>query len=302
MKDRVGWRVALLVLLVGTTGQQTDAVTGTRRGNAWSEAQLTQAVRDFVSGKANASAFQTTRLPMLLRQLVRLQQSTPETSPLYRDLTFTLAYLGKDYRRNVRRLIKPVVLYEAHARNWSDYDRTGVHEPDVLEEVPDLISRLYAHNYDLTLLKLLCSWRLDGGPAEVLSATRYDLLARHPREVLKAAQHSEEIAGCMAGAAAFCLVDSDAEYRRFVASIRRAVRRRGSGLRRFTHGFLDEVTDLRRQIRKPYRRKSEQDTTRSGRGSQHLQEHGIDSNEPGLVKVNSSRLAWHQTSHAQADQ
>src|SRR5207244_447982 len=111
-----------------------DGFAASLQSSTWPDAELKQAVRDFGSGKKGIVVFQRAGLSNVLPRLVRLQQQTPETSALYRYVTFTLAFLGKDYRRNVRQLIKPIVLYEAHARNWSDYEETGAHSPDVREE------------------------------------------------------------------------------------------------------------------------------------------------------------------------
>ena len=145
----------------------------------FSDARLEQLVQRFAGDdKKIEAAFRKAGLRRVLPRLVQMQRRTPKNYELSFDLAFTLAYLGVDYRQNVRRLIALDELWDRGDPRWRQYVSDG---SDKRDDIPGLVDALYRHNHDLALLRILFSWRLDGGPAEGLASDHVHLLTDHNR-------------------------------------------------------------------------------------------------------------------------
>jgi hypothetical protein len=231
----------LCLLLLTSPGAARPGAT--RPTAAVSDARLKQMVQAFGSGDQEASIFRIINRSELLPRLERLQREASPTSVLHRRLTFTLAYFGQEYQANVRRLMIPVRLWEKQDDRSSAYEDSGF---ELLVEVPAMLVRLYEHNRDPSLLRILFDMGLDGGPAEGLSVRKVQLITRHPLRVLQALQHSPGLTENALCALATEVGADEEEYRRAVANIRRASRGADPRLRRYIQRFLRQLDARRR--------------------------------------------------------
>jgi hypothetical protein len=152
----------------------------------WSRARLEQAAVDFAQGRTTAAVFLGPNATTLRAQLAQLQDATPETNYLYQSVTFTLAYLGTNYRQNLEELKRPIELWRKNDPKWEAYQ-------PVLHHVPILLEVLYLHNHDVSILKTLFSWHLDGYPADVLAHVRIRLVIAKPLETLQTIRGSSDM-------------------------------------------------------------------------------------------------------------
>jgi hypothetical protein len=223
-----------------------DATALASRIDRLPDSRLKRIVAEFGIGDRKASVFRNADRAALLARLERMQRQTPRTSALYRYLTFTLAYFGHDYRGNARRLLHPVELWERRDPRYDAYVHHGFPgEPEPIEDVPELLVRLYERNHDRALLTSVFSMTLDGGPAEGLSAERVQLLTEHPSACLKSLQHSRDLT---ANAEEDFDLASPEEYAHAEASIKGAARRGDPPLRHFASRLLSGMAAARRRV------------------------------------------------------
>src|SRR5579862_77700 len=100
------------VLLVLLFGVGVGIQAAPQRPVRWSDAQLQKAVADFGQAEISKSALRKLGEPHTLLRVAKLQRMTHKDEALHYYSAFTLAYFGKDYRRNLRALIYPIQLYE----------------------------------------------------------------------------------------------------------------------------------------------------------------------------------------------
>jgi hypothetical protein len=235
---------SLIPLLLGG---QAAARTEGRPGKAWSEAQLKQVLVAFGQDNTSASTLRKLGQPAVLSRVAALQSTTPTGDALHYFTTFTLAYFGRDYQRNVRTLAYPVqLLTKDNSQYQADYVASDPVSFDPAEDVPDLLVRLYDHNHDPNLLKLLFSFGLDGAYGENLIGLRSGLIGEYPLNVLDAIRHSR----AMTGEAIEALVFGEPESKGPDRDIRRALGHAKPAVRRFGRWFLREYARERRARRK----------------------------------------------------
>lgn len=234
-------------ILLGCIAGPVRAATAARvSADKWPDSRLEQAVAEFGIGQRAGTDLLSGNRAALIARLEQLQGRTPATTVLYRHLTFALAYLGHDYRRNVQRLVYPVHLFETDRARFGRYqDSDGPEDPGLLDDVPAMLQRLYERKPDHRLLRILFSMALDGEPSEELASRRVELLTGHPSACLQTVRHSATLT---ANAVEDFDLASPVEYAAAVSSIRKAARGGDPALRLYVRRFLREIAAARKRV------------------------------------------------------
>lgn len=245
---------SLVLLLLGSqaavTGR-TAARPEVRPQKRWSDARLKQTLIDFGQDEIGPSTLRKLGEPAILSRVERLLRVTRTNNALHYYSAFTLAYFGRNYRRNVRVLTYPVELLPRDSDKY--HDRYVASSPvlfDPADHAPDLLVRLYARNRDPALLRSLFSFALDGGPAEGLFELRRDLMSDYPLNVLDVLRRSRDLTDeALWTLLAMPPGDSELPESKVVThKIRQSLRHAKPAVRRYGRWFLREY-DRRLRIR-----------------------------------------------------
>ena len=127
----------------------------------------------------------------------RLQQQVDPANKHYGELSFALAYYGKDYAANVNRLIRPYRLWQENDTMYDKQYNRGEQGPNNTiwadcYKVWFALNLLYLKHHDLTSLGLWLEEKLDGPSAKQSAHELSELWKRHPKDMLRAASGSPE--------------------------------------------------------------------------------------------------------------
>jgi hypothetical protein len=122
----------------------------------------------------------------------RLQRQFPAYSRQYAELSFALAYYGVDYDANLRRVIRPYLVWNAHNTQYiREYGEDWMNgQLNSLEAVITALNLLYLKHHDVQSLSQWLGLRLDGAPAEMNADDLAELWKRHKTDLLRAASTS----------------------------------------------------------------------------------------------------------------
>lgn len=232
--------VQALVLCCGflpvLLGGRAAARPATRSGTVWPATRLKQAIVDFGQENIKETTLRRLGQPSTLARIAALQRTARTDDALHYFTTFTLAYFGSNYRRNLRVLTYPVELFSKDNRKYRE--QYVAEDPvffDPAEHVPELLVRLYDHNHDQTLLKLLFSWGFDGAYAENIFIVRLGLMSEYPLNVLDVLRRSP-----LMTEQALAALNDLPESKGVVRDIRKALGHAKPPVRRYGRWFLRE--------------------------------------------------------------
>jgi hypothetical protein len=182
----------LLMALVLAASQSGDPLSPADKATL---ARLRTAISDAANQAITLRRFERLLPQTNIPQWLRLQHRIPASRKDYMNVTFMLAYYGRDYRRNLDYLFKPYRdwrrQYESPDSTSRDEETAGEYDPNAadVEDVPYFLMLLYKKHHDSKALGHLLDMQTDGALAEG-QCDALNKLVPHEVALLRAASFS----------------------------------------------------------------------------------------------------------------